>query len=181
GGICQVSSTLYNAVLLAGLGIEERRNHSIPVSYLPLGQDATYAGGSINFKFKNTTGKHIIIRTEVKDRTLTVKLFGTMDSKDSYAIDSVTLKTIEPTTKETVSAQLSPGQTRTVQQGKQGYVVETYRTHFKDGEVVSRKKISRDTYKSQPTLIERGPVKGGLATPTPDPGPTKPPVLEDGL
>lgn len=184
GGICQVSSTLYNAVLLAGLGIEERRNHSIPVAYLPLGQDATYAGGSINFKFKNTTGKHLIIRTEVKDRKLTIKLFGTMDAKDSYAIDSVTVKTIEPTTKETISANLSAGQTRTIQQGKQGYIVETYRTHFIDGEEVSRKKISRDTYKSQPTLIERGPMKGdqgGVATPKPDSTPTNPPLLEDGL
>src|SRR5690606_20121148 len=90
-GICQVSSTLYNAVLRSGLEIVERRNHSLPVAYLPIGQDATYAGGAINFRFKNTTGKHLIIRTEVKDRELIVKLFGTMPDNVRYDVESVTL------------------------------------------------------------------------------------------
>ncbi|WP_156889457.1 VanW family protein [Paenibacillus harenae] len=179
GGICQVSSTLYNAVLRSGLEIVERRNHSLPVAYLPLGQDATYAGGAINFRFKNTTGKHLIIRTEVKDRQLTVKLFGTMPDNVRYDVESVTLKTVEPSVQETVNAKLSPGQKVTVEKGKPGYVVDTYRTLVRNGEVVSREKVSRDTYRAQPTLVEVGPMTGGPApTPTPEP---EEPLLEDGV
>ncbi|MCF2940688.1 VanW family protein [Paenibacillus alkaliterrae] len=185
GGICQVSSTLYNAVLRSGLEIVERRNHSIPVTYLPLGQDATYAGGAINFRFKNNTGKHLIIRTEVKDRKLTVKLFGTMDANERYDIESVTVKTIEPTVQEIINDNLFPGKKITVEKGKQGYVVETYRTLVRDGEAVTREKVSRDTYKAQPTIVETGPMfggnGGGLApAPTPTPDPVEP-LLEDGL
>ncbi|WP_424766674.1 VanW family protein [Paenibacillus sp. sgz302251] len=179
GGICQVSSTLYNAALRAGLEIVERRNHSLPVAYLPLGQDATYAGGAINFRFRNTTGKHMIIRTEVKDRVLTVKLFGTMNENDRYDIESITLKTIEPGVQETVSDKLSPGQKVTRENGKQGYVVETYRSLVRDGEVVSRERVSRDTYKAQPTMIEVGKMTGG-PTATPEPPPSEQ-IVEDGL
>ncbi|CAM4477995.1 vancomycin resistance protein YoaR [Paenibacillus endophyticus] len=183
GGICQVSSTLYNAALRAGLEIVERRNHSLPVAYLPIGQDATYAGGAINFRFKNTTGKHLIIRTQVEDRKLTIKLFGTMDPNESYDIESVTLKTIAPSVQERSNASLSPGQKAVVEEGKLGYVVETFRTLKKNGKLVSRDRISHDTYKAQPALIEVGPHKGGnnpAATPTPAPSVNEP-LLEDGI
>ncbi|WP_138753672.1 VanW family protein [Paenibacillus sinopodophylli] len=183
GGICQVSSTLYNAALRAGLEIVERRNHSLPVAYLPIGQDATYAGDAINFRFKNTTGKHLIIRTQVEDRRLTVKLFGTMNAEENYDIESVTLQTIAPSIQERNNAQLSPGQKVILEKGKQGYIVETYRTLTKNGKLISRDRISRDTYKAQPTLIEVGPRKeigGPAVTPTPAPS-TKEPILEDGI
>jgi vancomycin resistance protein YoaR len=183
GGICQVSSTLYNAVLRTGLEIVERRNHSLPVAYLPIGQDATYAGGAINFRFKNTTGKHLIIRTEVEDRKLTVKLFGTMKENERYDIESLTLKTLAPTIKEISSTSLSPGQKVTVEKGKEGYIVETYRTLVRDGNVVSRDRVSRDTYKSQPTIVEVGVMKnssGPSSTPAP-PSRSTTPLLEDGI
>ncbi|MNZ63471.1 Vancomycin B-type resistance protein VanW [compost metagenome] len=181
GGICQVSSTLYNAALRAGLTIVERRNHSLPVAYLPIGQDATYAGGAINFRFKNTTGKHLLIRTEVKDRVLTVKLFGTMDDSDRYEVESVTVKTIDPPVKERISPALSPGQRVTVEAGRAGYVVDTYRTHLRDGKVIAREKVSRDTYKAQPVIIETGAKTGkGEASPAPEAERIEP-LLEDGL
>ncbi|WP_157265727.1 VanW family protein [Paenibacillus sp. FJAT-27812] len=183
GGICQVSSTLYNAALRAGLEIVERRNHSLPVAYLPIGQDATYAGGAINFRFKNTTGKHLVIRTLVEDRRLTVKIFGTMKANERYEINSVTLKTIAPSVQEKSNSRLSPGQKVTVEKGKEGYVVETFRTLLRDGKVVSRDRLSRDTYKAQPKVIEVGPLKGGngpAATPSPGPDTTEG-LLEDGI
>ncbi|GMK38289.1 hypothetical protein PCCS19_13430 [Paenibacillus sp. CCS19] len=183
GGICQVSSTLYNAVIRAGLDIVERRNHSLPVSYLPIGQDATFASGAIDFRFKNTTGKYLIIRTVVEDRKLTVKLFGTMPDNVRYDIESITTSTIEPTIKETVSDALPPGGRLITQQGKQGYVVETYRTLVRDGEVVSRERLSKDKYNAQPTLVNIG--KG--TEPSKKLGPGAPndaeqtPIIEDGL
>ncbi|MFD0961872.1 VanW family protein [Paenibacillus chungangensis] len=158
GGICQVSSTLYQAVLRAGLDIVERRNHSLPVAYLPLGHDATYATDAIDFKFRNSTGKHLIIRTEVKDRQLTVKLFGTMPENERYEIDSKTVRTIAPEVKQFVNETLTPGSRVVKEQGKQGYVVDTYRTLLRDEEVISRERISRDTYRAQSAIVEVGPA-----------------------
>ncbi|MWC30594.1 VanW family protein [Paenibacillus sp. MMS18-CY102] len=184
GGICQVSSTLYNAVIRAGIDIVERRNHSLPVSYLPIGQDATFADGAINFRFRNSTGKHLIIRTVVENRKLTVKLFGTMPDDVRYDVESVKVKTIEPTVKEVVSDQVPAGGRLILQQGKVGYIVETYQTYFKDGVEVSRKRLSRDTYKAQPTMVGIG--QG--ATPKDGKGPGAPignepdnAIIEDGV
>lgn len=181
GGICQVSSTLYQTVLRAGLDIVERRNHSLPVAYLPLGHDATYATDAIDFKFRNSTGKSLLIRTVVKDRKLTIKLFGTMPTNDSYEIESVTLATIPSKPQQSVNPSLPAGKTVIVQQGKPGYIVETYRTHLQGGKVVSRKRVSKDTYRAQPTIIEAGP-SSPKATPAPPstPAPGEP-IVEDGI
>ena len=75
GGICQVSSNLYNAVLLAHLEIIERHSHSLPVDYVPLGKDATVSFPVLDFKFRNSTDAYIQIRCIVKDNTLTIKLY----------------------------------------------------------------------------------------------------------
>lgn len=161
GGICQVSSTLYNAALLAGLEMVERRNHSLPVSYLPKGRDATFAEGAINFRFKNTTGKHLIIRTAASGGKLTVKLFGTLPRNVKYKLQSTTLKVIEPPIKEIPSTTVPAGQRLLMKTGKSGYVIETYRIKLQDGKEISRSKISRDTYKAQPTLYSVSPEHSG--------------------
>jgi len=76
GGVCQVSSTLYNAVILANLQILERVPHQVPVAYVPPGQDATVYYPNVDFKFKNNTGSLIYIRTSVQSGLLTVQLYG---------------------------------------------------------------------------------------------------------
>jgi len=178
GGICQVSTTLYNAVLRAGLEIVERRNHSLPVSYAPLGQDATFANGYINFKFKNSTGKHLLIRTSAKGGKLTVKLFGTMEPNVSYEIKSVKLKEIEPPKKYVRNAHLPKGTVKLVQKGKSGYVVETYRYKKINGRVVDQERISRDTYKAQPALYASNMGGSGERSRVTEPDD---PILEDGV
>ncbi|GGG06693.1 VanW family protein [Paenibacillus abyssi] len=161
GGICQVSSTLYNAVLLAGLEIVERRNHSLPVSYVPLGRDATFADGYLNFRFRNTTGKHLLIRTETKNGKLTVKLFGTMPNQIEYRIESETVRIIEPPVNEVPSAEVPPGGRVTLQEGKPGYEVETVRIKLQDGKEVYRERISKDTYRAQPAIVGIPSLPGG--------------------
>ncbi|KXH80341.1 MULTISPECIES: VanW family protein [Bacillus] len=93
GGVCQVSSTLYNAVLLANLDIVYRVNHSHQVKYVPAGLDATVADNGPDFKFKNNTDTPIYIKTTIKDNQLIVKLFG----KTSDNIIHVYTKTMEQT------------------------------------------------------------------------------------
>lgn len=75
GGVCQVSSTLYNAVLLAHLEIIERHRHSLPVSYVPSGQDATVAFPGLDFKFRNSTNAVLLIRDLVDKNSLTFQLY----------------------------------------------------------------------------------------------------------
>lgn len=75
GGVCQVSSTLYNVVLLAHLEILERHRHSLPVNYVPPGRDATVSFPILDFKFKNSTDAHLLIRSFVAENTLTFQLF----------------------------------------------------------------------------------------------------------
>ncbi|WP_233531548.1 VanW family protein [Paenibacillus alkalitolerans] len=178
GGICQVSTTLYNAVLRAGLEIVERRNHSLPIGYAPMGQDATFSSGYINFKWRNSTGKHLLIRTESEGGVLTVKLFGSTPKNVSYEIKSVTVKTIEPPVKYVKNPSLAKGTVKLLQQGKPGYVVETYRYKKVDGKVVGREKLSRDTYKAQPTLYASN---AGGAAPGPGSSGSGSGIVEDGV
>jgi vancomycin resistance protein YoaR len=171
GGICQVSSTLYNAALLAGLDIVERRNHSLVVSYLPKGLDATFADGYVNFKFRNSTGKQLLIRTVVQDKTVTVKLFGSMPDDVSYRTETEQLKVNQPKTVYVADAKLAVGAQQVQQKGEPGYVVEAYLVKLVDGEFAERKKLSKDTYRTQDTLIAVHPddprllPEGGKAAP----------------
>jgi len=75
GGVCQVSSTLYNAVILAKLEVLERHHHTLPISYVPPGQDATVAFPVLDFRFRNSSDDYLLIRSFVEGSTLTFKFF----------------------------------------------------------------------------------------------------------
>ncbi len=176
GGICQVSTTLYNAVLRAGLDIVERRNHSLPVSYIPMGLDATYSTGYINFKFKNTSGSYLLIRTSMENRRLTVKLFGTMPKSVKYELETKVVSTIEPPIKYLYNPNLAKGSEQVLKRGKTGYKVETYRIKKENGREVKRERISLDTYQATPTLVARN--QGGPSKISPK-QPNR--IIEDGV
>ncbi|MEA4901141.1 VanW family protein [Desulfitobacterium sp.] len=76
GGVCQVSSTLYNAAVASRLQITERHAHSLEITYVPPGQDATVAYPYLDFKFKNNTPGLVLIRSSIKGSTLTFDLYG---------------------------------------------------------------------------------------------------------
>ena len=179
GGICQVSSTLYNAAIRTGLDIVERRSHSMPVSYLPKGQDATFATGSINFQFRNNTGKHLLIITTLEDRTLTVKFFGTFPANIRYDIESILVETLTPSSKYVKNSTLPVGAQEVLQIGTIGYVVDTFRIKKVNGVVQERKRISRDTYLPQKRLISIHPEKDyNIGTPI---APEEKQLIEDGV
>jgi vancomycin resistance protein YoaR len=184
GGICQVSTTLYNAALRSGIEIVERRNHSVPISYAPLGQDATFAEGYINFKLRNNTGAYLLIRTEASEDAITVKLFGNLPEEVSYEIKSNIVKTIDPSIKYVKNTSLAPGEQQLIRKGKPGYLVETHRYKKVKGATVSEELISEDRYKPQPSIIA---VNNGKDSPQSDPSQgnrkkdPSPSLLEDGI
>lgn len=182
GGICQVSSTLYNAVLRAGLTVVERRNHSLPVSYVPLGQDATFASGHINFKFRNSTEHAVLIRTVTDHRSLTVKLFGQTPSDMTYEVESKIVATLEPPVKYVLNPSLKVGTQEIISRGKRGYIVETYRYKKQNGRLISQEKLSRDTYAAQPMIVTSNSGSSAGDRSSPAPGGEKPEILiEDGI
>ncbi|WP_418792295.1 VanW family protein [Phosphitispora sp. TUW77] len=92
GGVCQVSSTLYNALLRAGIDIQERHNHSLVVTYVPMGQDAAVVYGAKDLKFTNNLPCALIIKTSTTKNTVTIKLFGDTSQKKSVKIINTVIK-----------------------------------------------------------------------------------------
>ena len=124
GGICQISSTLYNAIVAADLEIMERHNHSFVSTYVPAGQDATVAWGSLDFKFRNNRDYPIRIVSNVSGGVASVKIYGLKrDVEYNQKLETKVIKNTDTS-----------------------LVVESYRVLRLNGEVVERRKIYTDTY-----------------------------------
>lgn len=147
GGICQVSTTLYHAVMKTGLGFYERLNHSLPSSYSELGQDATVSWGSIDYQFTNTFDYPIFIEGYTKDKEVFVNIYSNKELADNnYVMVSEIVKTMEPKTIRTEDPELFVGEEVQVRKPITGYVVEVYRELREEGKVLKREFISKDTY-----------------------------------
>jgi len=156
GGVCQLSSTLYNVVLLADLEIIERSNHSLPVSYVPLGRDATVNYGTIDFRFKNTTNGHILIKCQVENDTLTVSFFGYEKPYETIELVSEVVRKIPPPVHTINDDNLEEGKTKLVP-GSPGYQVKLYKVYgMKEREKIL---ISTDTYNPVPSILYVGKKK----------------------
>lgn len=158
GGICQISSTLYNAVLLANLEIVERRNHSFTTSYVAAGRDATVVWGAIDFQFKNSRNYPIKIEASVKNGVAEFKMHG-MQEQQEYEISIIpkTTASIPYSTTQIPDPTLAPGQQIPVQAGHLGYKVTTYIVKKLNGVEVSRELLSNDTYQPMRAIVRVGP------------------------
>jgi len=155
GGICQVSSTLYNAVLLANLPIVERYNHSVygeATKYVPLGQDAAIFYGFKDLKFKNNSDYAIVIFSKVFRDTIQVSIFGGNEDKAEVEIISKDKKVIDYQVIREKDSKLEAGQEIVDQEGIPGYQIKTYRIVRKDGEEMVEF-LAEDTYKSVTMII----------------------------
>ncbi len=162
GGICQVSSTLYCAVLYANLEVVERVNHQLPVSYVPLGQDATPDYGNIDFRFRNNTGYPLRVLAHASGGVMYASIEGYKDVKEDVEIVPVRVASIPPTVKEEEDPTLPFGEREEVDKGSVGSVVETYKIVTAKGE--SKKTlISKSTYAAEKAIVKVG------TGPTPSP------------
>ena len=156
GGICQVSSTLYNAALLANLPIVERYNHSVygeATQYVPLGQDAAIFYGFKDLKFKNNSEHTIVIFSKVFKDKLQINIFGGNKDKVEVEIISKDKKVIDCQIIREKNSKLEAGQEIVAQEGVPGYQIKTYRITRKDGEE-KIEFLAEDTYKSVPMIIK---------------------------
>ena len=138
GGICQISSTLYNAVLLANLEIVERHNHTYTTSYLPAGRDATVVWGTKDFKFKNTRSYPIKIEASVKNGIAEFKFHGIAEETE-YEIKIIPVVTgsIPFSVEYEDDPSLAPGVERVSQGGHSGCRATTYKEVRLNGNVIS--------------------------------------------
>ena len=156
GGICQISSTLYNAAVMANLEIVERRNHSYPTSYLPAGKDATVVYGVLDLKFKNTRKYPIKITSSVKNGVASFTVHGIKEENEyEVTLLPVTTATIPHGTQTIPDPSLPAGQQVVKQSGHAGYRVTTYIQKTCNGQT-TKEVFTNDTYQPMATIIRVG-------------------------
>lgn len=181
GGVCQVSSTLYNAVLLAELEIVERHNHSRPVGYVDKGRDATMAGDYLDFKFKDSLDYPIYIESYVEGNKLTVNLYGdeVHSTGRTLKFESVVTEILEPPAENVINDNTLPEGTRqVVTQPKQGYKAKVYKSIYQDGKLLEKVQISTSTYRAVRGEVRVGTKKAETPTQAPTVEPSNSEVNE---
>ena len=158
GGICQVSTTLYNAVIRAELEISERFNHSMIVSYVDPSADAAIAGTYKDLKFKNNTDAPIYIEGYTEGRELYFNVFGeeTRPANREVSFVSETLSTTEPGTQYQASSGHAIGYISQKQSSHTGYTAQLWKVVTVDGVEKSREIFNKSTYKASPRIVVVG-------------------------
>ncbi len=157
GGVCQVSSTLYNAILKTSLSITERRNHSKVINYVPRGQDAMIAYGVSDFKFVNTFKYPVLVEAVVENKTITFNIYSNSEAKDHiYQVRNEIAKEIKPKKEIIYDYSLGEGTVRVEQEGKSGYVINTYRVKYDGGKIVEKILVTESVYAGKNTIVRIG-------------------------
>lgn len=156
GGICQTSSTLYNAVLLGGLKVVKRSHHSFPVKYVPAGRDATVDYGSIDFQFENSTEAPIALAASASGGQCVVRIFGQKAARREVKIERTNIGSWGAGSSTIRDSSLAAGVTRTVDKGHSGHRVTVWRTFYENGQPVKREMVSRDVYRAFPRVVAVG-------------------------
>lgn len=159
GGVCQVSSTMYNTVLKSNLGIIERVNHTIPSTYVPKGLDATVVYGVLDFKFQNTTEFPIYIESFTKGNTLTINIYGHKTNNQEVKLISKVDEVISKDTEIIFDSNLPEGKQIIKDKGRNGYKVSAYMIIYENGKEIERKLISKDYYRPSKEVIIKGTKK----------------------
>lgn len=153
GGVCKISTALYNLAALTNLEIVERYNHSMPINYVPYGQDATVAYGIKDFRFKNTTNGNILIWSELIGNRLYMAFYGAEHSPEITWNHNIT-NIVEPSIKYVKNENLDKGEMKTVVQGLDGATVKSeLLIKYKDG-TNEVKDMGISYYIPLPKLIE---------------------------
>ncbi len=169
GGVCQASTTVYLAAIQSGMTITSRDAHSNPVNYTSLGMDATVSdtrGREVDFAFKNESGGRIFIAAHVVEsgsnrRSLLceVRIYGPSLENVYYRLESETVEVIpkpeEPKLKEDKTGEKAyyVDEMKMASKGREGYVVDTYLCTYQDDVLISRDKVSTDTYPARQDVM----------------------------
>ena len=189
GGICQGSTTIYTAALMAGMEIVERDCHSSPSGYCPIGLDATVDYGSIDFRFKNCLENPVYIASWMDGVTLTVNFYGCFPEEwDNIELGSQQTGSEPPrdSVEFQVDGSLAKGQFVRKTSGNNGYYASAWRIFYKDGQQIRTEDLPSSYYRSTGKIYLVGPgtdtskvdtsSESGSTEPTPSPSPSPAPT-----
>ncbi len=164
GGVCQLSSTLYNAALYADMEIVERRNHSMPVHYVDRGRDATInsIGNIIDFKFRNNTSSDVIIMAYTTGNTLHMEIYGVPFETDEYDRIEIRTKQRGSQSIKTVYEYLDDkpaSYQKTISKGSKGYTVQTYKDYYSGATLVKTDDLGISKYNMYPKKVQVGTIE----------------------
>ena len=151
GGVCQVSTTLYNAALLSGLEVTEFHAHSLRIQYVPPSCDAMVSSGS-DLQLSNTRAHPVLLRAKIGKGNLKITFYGKKEG-DRYAIIPVMLGEIPPPPPIIKDGE----QEKILRAAKNGTRSEAYLERYKNGVLVSRRRIRRDEYRPVQGIFVKKP------------------------
>lgn len=169
GGLCQVSTTLFRAVLNAGLPVVERKNHSFRVSYYepPIGMDATIYDPAPDLKFTNDTPGYVLIQTKVSGTKLTFEFYGTSDGRVAVTTTPRAYAYTDPGDPVYIEdPSLAPGETKQIEKAVPGASADFTYTVRRDGKVIFQK-----TFTSKYVAWKAKYLVGPAPAPAPEPSP----------
>ena len=160
GGICQVSTTLFNAAVKANLTINERNAHSLTVSYVDVGKDAAVDWGNKDLKFTNSTDENVYICCYLSDdKRVHFGVFGKL-LPDGMSITLESKKTgdVDYETEYRVNFTMASGSSKVIQSGKKGTSAVTYKVYWDaNGNEIKREQLCKSNYRATKEIIEYGP------------------------
>lgn len=172
GGICQVSTTLYNSALFADLKIHSRSNHSLPVPYVPLGRDATVDYGNLDLVFENTYPTPIALTSVYEPGRLTFRIFGQKQPGLSVKISQDRVVSRANPVRKVTDRTLPLGRVKVIEPGSIGRSVHTFRYVYQDGKLVRKERLGSSYYGGKTRIIAVGaavPLPKPILPPTPTP------------
>ena len=157
GGICQVSSTLYNAVIFSGLETVYRMNHMFTVGYVPYGQDAAVSYNELDLQFKNNTNWPVKINAYATNNSVKFEIVGTNEIPEKkIEIVNVQISSTPAPVKYIDDPNMPQGTSVVIQSGKPGYVYDTYKVTKINGVETERVLLHRSRYNPYQHIVKRG-------------------------
>lgn len=162
GGVCQTSSTIFNAALLSGMEITNRRNHTIPSDYVKLGRDAMVVDGNPgqDLKFKNPYKSNVYIKNYISGNKVISEIYGSKNDKKNIQISTEMLGSFGGGSKTISDPSLPTGKRVVEKYSRAGYTVATYRIYMdENNNITQTEKIAMSNYPSQTGVVRVGAAK----------------------
>jgi vancomycin resistance protein YoaR len=156
GGVCQVSTTVFNAAYEAGLSITERHNHALYIDHYPLGRDATVNYPDTDLKFVNDTGHWLLLETIIDSSSLTVRLYGTPVHRRVETQSSPLRETGPPTVKKILDSHMQVGEQLVVETGQPSRAVSVRRVVYDKGGDLLYDTTWYSSYLAEPKVVRVG-------------------------
>ena len=157
GGVCQVSSTLFNAAAMANLTIVSRSPHTWPSNYVDMGRDATVNWPNLDFRFRNDTDLPVFIVADYQQNLCTVEVYGkSLGAGEEIRLETALIAVKEPPAEPNYeyNPQLAPGTVQEKKKARTGYLVETYKVFLKNGRETRRELLCTSNYEMIQQVLE---------------------------